>query len=253
MPPGMMNRIFLWMSLLLGAAAYGQDKNQGVVTYERVTKWSKLYARLTFLSQEEKDRIANTWKNDDEAKEKMKLVFSPDRSLYTYLSEQGESEDGQWAWRNSEFKVYRDFAAERALEIHEMLGRSYVLDDSLPQPKWKVLNQLKDIAGYVCMKAETFDPVKNQKVVAWFAGDLANPAGPERSFGLPGLIMELDINDGDVVITATGVVFKDVAKELAYPKLKGRKIKNADYDKLLSDHIRDSMKAYRNPYWAIRY
>jgi hypothetical protein len=58
-----------------------------VVVYERVTNWPKLYARLTFLSQEEKDRLAQTWKNDAEFKEKTKLFFSPSRSLYTHFAE----------------------------------------------------------------------------------------------------------------------------------------------------------------------
>ena len=56
--------------------AHAQEM-EGVVTYERVYHWSKIYSRLDYLSQEEKDRIKLTWGNDDENKTKMKLVFSP--------------------------------------------------------------------------------------------------------------------------------------------------------------------------------
>ncbi|WP_266367963.1 GLPGLI family protein [Tellurirhabdus rosea] len=242
------------VGLLLGAAAHGQDKSQGLVTYQRVEYWAKIIQRLPYLSKEEKDRVTMTWGSRDEGgKTKMKLAFDPNQSVYTYLSESGQSEDGQWSWRQTDYLIQRNYAQEKKTEIHEMLGKTYIIEDSLRTPKWKILNQLKDIAGYVCMKAETFDPVKNQKITAWFANDLTIPAGPERYYGLPGLIMELDINDGDVVITALNVEFKDVKKDLTLPKLKGKKIKDADYEKLLTDHIRDSIKAQRNPYWAIQY
>jgi GLPGLI family protein len=127
------------------------------------------------------------------------------------------------------------------------------VDDSLHTPKWKVMNQIKDVAGYICMKAVTEDTVKKQKITAWFAGDIPISAGPERYFGLPGVILELDINEGDVVITATKIEFKKLDKELIIPKTKGKKIKDADYDALLRKHLKDSIKSQRNPYWAIRY
>ncbi|WP_234735001.1 GLPGLI family protein [Tellurirhabdus bombi] len=249
-----MKKLLLIACCLLSLTALAQDKSEGVVTYEHATDWVKMNSQLTFLSKEEKERMAQTWKNDEVYKTKMKLAFSPTQSLYTYLSDQGQSEDGTYSWRQDDYIIQRDFEKEKKTEIIEMLGRTYILEDSLQTPKWKVLNQLKDIAGYVCMKAEAKDPLKGHKLTAWFSSDILVPAGPEQSYGLPGLIMELDLNDGAVVITATKVEFKDAKKDLALPaKLKGKKIKNSDYNKLISEHIRDSMKAHRNPFWAIRY
>ena len=134
-----------------------------------------------------------------------------------------------------------------------MLGKTYVIEDSLHTPSWKIMNQIKDVAGYICMKAVAEDTIKKQKITAWFTGDIPVPAGPELYFGLPGVILELDINDGDVLIEATKVEFKKLDNELILPKTKGKKIKDKDYDTLLRNHIRDSIKSQRNPYWAIRY
>lgn len=249
-----MKHLLSFLLLLLVLPALAQTQNEGVVSYERTTNWVKLINRLTFLSKEEKDRAAQTWKNDSDHKEKMKLVFNADKSLYTWESDRAESEDGSWSWRQQDLVMYRDFAANRKTDIVEMLTKVYVIEDSLRTPTWKIMNQLKDIAGHVCMKAVTEDTVKNQKITAWFSQDLALSMGPEQYFGLPGMIMELDINEGDVVITATKVEYKPVEKELALPKkIKGKKINDTQYDQLISTHIRDSMKAYRNPYWSIRY
>ncbi len=103
------------------------------------------------------------------------------------------------------------------------------------------------------MKAETEDTIKKQKIVAWFAQDIPVPAGPERYFGLPGLILELDINEGDVTIVANKVEFKILTKELNLKKLKGKKIADADYNKIIMDYIKESIKGFRNPYWGLRY
>jgi GLPGLI family protein len=243
----------MFIMLLMSVSAVAQQ-TEGVVTYERKTYWTKIYARMTYLSQEQKDRIAQTWKNDEENKEKMKLIFNQDASLYTYVNEMGSTDDGRYTWRNQELLLYRNFAKEQKTDVVEMLGKTYVIDDSLHTPVWKIGNQIKDIAGYICMKAESEDPIKKQKITAWFAQDIPVSAGPERYNGLPGLILELNLNDGDVVIEATNVTFRKLTPdELKLPKLKGKKINDVAYDELIRQHIAESMTAHRNPYWAIRY
>ena len=239
--------------LITTTSALAQN-TEGVVIYERKTYWTKLIARMSYLSQEEKDRAAQTWKNDDEFKEKMKLIFNTNESLYTHNSEQGETEDGSYSWRHSELRLYRNFEKDRKTDIIEMLGKTYIVDDSLHTPTWKIGNQIKDVAGYICMKAETEDPIKKQKITAWFAQDIPVPAGPERYNGLPGVILELNLNDGDVIIEATSVAFKKpTPDDLKLPKTKGKKINDAAYDAILRQHIAESTTAHRNPYWSIRY
>lgn len=228
------------------------QKTEGMVVYERQEFWSKIIGQLTYLSNEEKDRVKQTWgKNDEGWKSKTKMYFNANESLLTNLEE--ASEYG-WSSRTEDYYIYRNYEKEKKIELIEMMGKTYVLEDSLRAPSWKVLNQIKDVAGYICMKAVSEDTVKHQKITAWFTGDIPVSAGPERFYGLPGMILELEINDGDVVITASKVEFKKVeAKDLALPKLKGKKIKDADYDNLIAKHIKDSIKSYRNPYWAIKY
>ena len=245
---------FLICSLLLIGAAQAQQ-TEGVVNYTRKTYWSKIITRMTFLSQEEKDRSAQIRKNweEDNKGEKMKMTFNANESLYTY-GDLGSTEDGGYSWRNSELKLYRNFEKDKKTDIIEMLGKTYVVEDSLHTPTWKIGNQIKDVAGYVCMKAETEDPIKKQKITAWFAQDIPVPAGPERYNGLPGVILELDLNNGDVVIEATSVALKKVTPDdLKLPKTKGKKINDTSYDALIRQHIAESMTSQRNPYWAIRY
>lgn len=244
------------LALLFFTAAFAQEKEEGIITYEQVVHWARIYAKMEFLSQEEKDRIKLTWGNDDEgSKTKMKLTFTPTQTKYTYDSDQASSNDGRYSWRQDEYLIFRNFDKEQKTEIIEMLGKTYIIEDSLKAPKWKVMNQIKDIDGHVCMLAVTEDTVKRMKVSAWFSHDLALPIGPGQYFGLPGAIMELSMNDGDVVITAIKVEMKPVEEEAVElpKKMRGKKLDNAAYDILLWTHMRDSMVSHRSPYWSMPY
>ncbi len=235
------------------AKAAAAPTTEGVVQYERRTYWPRIYSRMTFLSQEQKDRISNLTRNFTENKEKMKLTFSESQSLYAYASESAEYEGSSYKGRNEELFFFRDFDKETMLDIEETLGRTYVIEDSLRLPSWKIGDQIKEIAGHLCSKATTTDELKKQSITAWFAQDIPVPAGPERFYGLPGLILELDINEGDVIIEATSVVMKPTATELKPPKSKGKRVTGAAFNKLLREHIATSMKEQQNPYWSIRY
>ncbi|MCB0574279.1 MAG: GLPGLI family protein, partial [Saprospiraceae bacterium] len=134
------------------------------------------------------------------------------------------------------------------------LGKTYVIEDTLIAPEWKILNDIKEVAGHVCMKAFLEDTLKQQKITAWFALDMPLSAGPERLCGLPGLILEVDVNDGAMLISADKIDLRKLDKELNMPKkLKGKRIKEAEYYALLKKHIEDRRKAEEPAFWGMRY
>lgn len=230
----------------------GQN-NAGIVHFERKTRWVKIMERLPFLSQEEKDRARLTWGNEEEYTQKYILEFSPKESTYK-INEEADGEDDGWSWRKSDFLLRRDFVNMKQKDWIEMLGKTYLVEDDIKYPKWKILNEIKEVAGYVCMKAETRDTIKNQVIHAWFTDAIASQAGPETYGGLPGMILELDINDTDVRVIATKVELKEMHDPLTVPKkMKGKIITRDQFNKLIKDHIAESTKAKRNPYWSVRY
>ncbi len=248
----LLNIIILFPLWGVGGFLYAQ-KTEGVVHFERQVNWIKMMKKLPFLTQEEKDRMENTWKNDPDPKQKMNLFFNEKESLYTWGQEDQSYEDENWKSRNKELVFHRNFENEKRTDLIEILGKTYLVQDSLQKIDWKVMNQIKEVAGFICMKAVTEDKVKGQKIVAWFTGDIPVASGPEQMFGLPGMVLELDADDGTVTVVATSVEMKKLDKELVLPKLKGKKVTNKDFDAVVSKYITDSIKMQRNPYWAIRY
>ncbi len=247
-----MKKALIYICTLVSLAAYAQQP-EGVVHYTRTTYWAKLINEMTYLSKQEKERNTYMWGGRDDWKEYTVLYFSGKASKYTYSDEKTDESQG-YDWRKSQYVIKRDFEKNSLTDIIETAGKTYIIEDSLYIPNWKILNDLKDVAGHICMKAVIEDTVKKQKIVAWFAQDLPVNAGPERQFGLPGLILELDINDGTVTVEATRIETKKLTQELDLPKkMKGTRVKETAYQQTLSKLIAEKKEEEMNPYWIIRY
>lgn len=231
--------------------SFGQELN-GEIVYNRKTDFISIMSRLPYLSEEQIDRAKLTWGNMDDNKGQDYLYyFNESKSLYTKKEEESE---GNYSWSQEDFFLHRDHKKAQVKDLKETLGKKYLIEDDLPKYKWKILNEIKEIEGYLCMKAETYNEVKDQVIHAWFSDGIIFSGGPEGYHGLPGMILELDINEGDVVITATNIKLTNDPVNLPMPKkMKGKQLTIGEFDKIIEDYISDSIEAERNPYWRIRY
>ena len=145
---------------------------------------------------------------------------------------------------------YRNFTTKRKVDFREFMGKNYLIEDTLAFGNWKVAEETKQVLGYNCTKATTTDTIRKREITAWFTADLALSSGPQAFGQLPGMILEVDINSGEIVLLAKKVEFKKLKKgELEAPK-KGEKITEAEFQKKLADMLREnggrSMKIIRN-------
>lgn len=250
-----MNRyIFFICILAFQSSVFAQKKTSGTITYERQESWSKIMSQMPYLSQEEKDRIAITnSRNTNEFKETYELYFTPEVSFYQQKQNLANESSYRYSWRNSMYVIYRNFKEKKVREWHEMLDKIYLCEDDLIKPVWKIGNEIKDVNGYLCMKAETRDTVKNQTVVAWFTDQILTEAGPEAYFGLPGAIMELNINGGSATITAVSVRFSEEPREINFPKSKAKKVNYSTLNKAILKFMNSSIQAQKNPFRSLRY
>lgn len=240
--------------VLIGITKVSLAQNSaGKIVFERKTDWVKIRSKATYLSQEQKDRMAQTWKNDADYKQKMVLTFNPKQSYYTYESKEQQSEDGRYNWENDQLIITRDFEKERIFEVYETLGKTYIVEDSLKFFKWKILNEIKEVNNYVCMKASTFEPIKKQNIVAWFTTDIPVSAGPERFGGLPGMILEINIDDDAIVYTSKTITLSSNQEIPVLPKkLKGKKVKLEILNKEMEEYIKNQEAMHEFP-WSIRF
>jgi GLPGLI family protein len=226
-----------------------------MVQYLVVHNWSKKLEAVPYISKQEKERTAYMWGNRSEWKEFSNLYFTQTASKYEDSEEKAEpNEEDSYSWRKELFFMKRDFDKNTMTDAIQHLGKSYLIEGEMQPTAWKIQNDLKEVAGHICMKAVTEDTLKNQKIVAWFAQDIPIQAGPDRFNGLPGMILEIDINEGAMSITANKITFKKLTTELDLPKkIKSKKMNNETYLNLLKQFILEKRKEEAFPFWDIRY
>ncbi|MBK6997486.1 MAG: GLPGLI family protein [Lewinellaceae bacterium] len=92
------------------------------------------------------------------------------------------------------------------------------------------------------------------KITVWFALDIPVSAGPERLCGLPGLILEVDINDGALNLVADKLDLQKLTTEMDVPKkLKGKKVTEAEYLDVIAKHVAEKKKNEEPWFWGLRY
>ncbi len=247
----------LRLTLLLFIATFtlfGQNQS-GVIRYLITHNWAKKMAAVEYISKQTRDREMYTMSKRWEWKQYTNLYFTADQSKYEDSEERANDDDEGYSWRQDAYCITRNYTKNTQYDIITALGKVYIVEDSLQPVSWKIHNDLKEVAGHLCMKAYREDTTKMQKIVAWFAMDIPLAAGPERLGGLPGLILEVDINNGGMLITADRIELKTPTPEqFALPqKIKGKKVNEAGYEAVLQKHFAEKRKAEQIPFWGVRY
>ena len=248
----MQHLLMLSLWLLFGWSLPAQN-DMGTIRFERREFRTKIEAQLPWMTQEEIDRRKLTRGNrDGQWTEKYTLSFNPESSLY----EKMESEEpGNWRrpGQDETFLLYRDYDQGLQKDLRSLLQKEYKVEGELPRFKWKILNEIKEIRGFLCMKADTYDPFKGVPVIAWFTDQIPVKGGPEGYWGLPGMILGLDIGNGCVMIDAMDIKLNQEVAFKFPEKNKAKGISPEDFILETKEAIQKSMESKRNPYWFIRY
>ncbi len=220
----------------------------GKIKYSIKTSWVSKYCSLDYYSEKEKESFRYRYGKDYAYTYSSTLIFNKDSSYYFEKEEDNYSKD-------EIFKIYRDFNNNTTCDYIFMLNKLYLIKDSITYPKWKILNDIKEIAGHICMNAYYYDSIKSQSIVAWFALDIQKPLAPERFGGLPGAILEVDINNGTKTITAEKIEIQTEKVKIKNLKQKGkiREIKEEEYKSLIKAHMIECRKMKRPYFYGIRY
>jgi GLPGLI family protein len=222
------------------------QKKEGVLIYERKQNMHKT------ISEEMRAMIPEFRSS------KHMLMFTELQSLYKTLPKD-EAPDPFGNNRGGVFmnvgsgsdETYIHFGQNKKIHATGLFGDAYLITDTLTKYDWNLTDETKTIAGFVCKKATTrykafrstmrmvsgvgqaAPPAPKQEeveVIAWYAVELTSPAGPDKFIGLPGVIMELDIDKGATVFTAEEFRPLDNVNLLKEPK-KGRKVTPEEYKK----------------------
>lgn len=178
------------------------------------------------------------------------LYFDGKKSLYKdgendVVDMDMSSDDGSFQIRmmesTTEALLYMDREKKEIIDQQDFMGKAFVVSYEMPKYKWKITNEKVKYLDYECMKATTTND-KGEVVVAWFAPGLRSGSGPATYGQLPGAILMLSVDDGQVEIKATKVDLK-VIKEIKKPK-DGKKVSQVEYDKIKEEKIKEMEEEY---------
>lgn len=210
---------------------FGQFVSQGKITYERKTNLRQSYqtdADVEWL-KDNYDKIAQYTVSE------FSLVFNKEASLYLFDKEQDVASGWSMDWGGPkpahQNKVYTDFKTGNEMVERKVYEKGYLEETGRPQFKWKLVNEMRTIAGYPCRKAITHicDSVV---VVAFYCDQIMADGGPESFNGLPGMILGIAIPRLYTTWFATNV---ELLSQDVQPFKPERKTKKASKESMMAE------------------
>lgn len=150
------------------------------------------------------------------------LFYTSTESLYKPMEEEEddefENEGMVMRFRRPMAEHYLNQPKAQKITLRDFMGKKFLIEDTLEVVPWKFGTEIKTILGYECRQATFVDTERNQTIVAWYTTTLRPFLGPEDFNTLPGTVLQVDINDGERVLTATKLVGRSLKKgELKVP------------------------------------
>ena len=208
--------------------------------------------------------------------DKFELIFNESASLFRsvvddeapdpFANAGGGGGGMRMNFRMPTTTTYTDIAKQTQYEERAFFEKEFLIVDSLKQYKWKLSEETKTIAKQLCKKATTMitapqmrmrisrggenntdsaanAPIKPKEteLVVWYAENIPVSVGPDNYSGLPGVIMEMDVDNGASVTTAVEVSAKYPKKELIQPT-KGEKMNRAQFQENMQKLMQDMQR-----------
>jgi len=171
------------------------------------------------------------------------LYFNADKTLYEPLQRDQESENevldfiGQMASGNI---VYTDLSTREFIGLKGVMGKQFLIRDSIRKINWKLKAETRDIAGFHCHRADAYI-MDSLYVIAFFCDQIATQGGPESFTGLPGLILGVALPKSNITWFATKVESRQGNMRSIIPPAKGVAIKAAELKTSLEKSLKDNV------------
>jgi GLPGLI family protein len=253
-----MKKILLVICVALFSGITQAQQREGKVIYERTTTLNITLSDPSMANMIPKSRT-----------EKLELNFANNQSLWKQAPKEIEDEPMSGSGMQIRFSsgsdnvLYYNFDEGTSVEKRELFDKTFIIDDSIRKMKWKITGETKMISGHNCSEAvatrygkrsmmsmangttERKEVNDTTNIIAWFAMDIPVSAGPAEYAGqLPGLILEMNINNGRQIIKAVSILDKADLASIVAPK--GKKRYTPDEFKAEQKKMMDQMQKNGN-------
>ena len=131
------------------------------------------------------------------------LHFNNGKSLYEHhhtFSKVTNEEGREFYFPHDFYDWYYDHKSKKVTELKQLQDGALLISNWDGDFQWTIHDETKEINGYTVQKATALSHNTEGReeqwdlgdVIAWFTTEIPIPSGPERYYGLPGLIVKLE-------------------------------------------------------------
>jgi GLPGLI family protein len=209
---------------------------EGIIQYQEVLK-------ITIEMDGDMSQMAGILPN--ESKISKVLLFNETSSLYKNSDQEGEeeafdTEDGPVVVQLQEPEqiLFTDLQGKQQIEQRDFMSRTFLITRNIDPTQWKFTGKQKELLGYTCQEA--YYEKNDKTVTAWFTPNIPIATGPDKYCGLPGMILSMEMENGDRTITATSIKpHKHNKKAIVKPK-KGKKVSQEEFEKIVDEKMKEA-------------
>jgi GLPGLI family protein len=242
-----MKKIFLTITSLVAFVLLNAQQKEGKVIYERT-----MQMQIRIQDNDEAERAMPRSRTD-----KFELNFANNQSFLKQMEDDVQDDAPMGGGGGMQIRMvgpgadnltYCNFDETRKVEKRDLFDKTFIVEDSIRRMTWKLSEETKTVLGHLCSKATTqrigkrtmmtMDNGKMERkemddtsnITVWFTTDIPVSAGPDFQGQLPGLILEIDNNNGRMTYKALEILPKADVAIIKEPKGKN-KITNEQFNK----------------------
>jgi len=121
--------------------------------------------------------------------------------------------------------IYTDLNTQSSVTNKKVFEEQFLVRDSVRKISWKITDEVREIAGYSCRRANAV-VMDSIYVVAFYSDEIPVSGGPESFTGLPGMILGLALPHENITWFATKVTDLPVTEAQLKIPAKGKAVNN---------------------------
>jgi len=235
--------LLIFLLIITAGQLTAQDITGGTVKYQQITKYNFKTIFGDFKDPRAKEWVASL---PTESEGLVTLAFSEKTALYDKNLENQILPDGvkdaqlkvafTRAPKPELKKVFYDFENKEVIRQVEFMTRIFRVSEAIQSKAWKLTNKMTKILDYTCLGAELKN--EDRTILAYFTSELPFSIGPDEFFGLPGVVLAVEIN-GETAYLAKSIDLTTPGKALLAKPEKGKKVTREEFDKIIAEKTKE--------------
>ena len=265
-----MKSLFVFLLAFVTSITFAQKSFQGKATYmSKTTMDMSMFGKMT--EQQKKQRMQRM---KSFLEKTYTLTFNKTTSSFkeeVKLEAPGAS-GPSWGRSNGQGSIYKNTKDQVMIEDVEQFSKRFLVTEKMEQAQWEMGTETKKIGQYTCYKAtlvkedtnidwgsifsrntkkkdstKTKDvkPAKKMlSIIAWYTPQIPVSTGPDKYYGLPGLILEINAGRTTMLCTEVAISSKEVL-EIKEPN-KGKEVSRDEYNKIVKVKTEELKDRFQN-------